>query len=283
MRIQLLSDLHKECYLGEYWACKPNTLMVDTATDVLILAGDIVDWRHRFQLYHELQSLNKDRPDLAVVYVPGNHEFYGTKSYKFDRVMTELRALYSDCPNVQFLYNDVFVFYKNDIAYHFLGTTLWTAINDPLEKLDAPKLIYDFHETCLSVEEYHQQHQEAVAFLTDSLRAIHSHSTDAAAAGSGARTIARENRVVVVTHHAPSRASTHQRYALSRANFLFSSEVSSLAYTFEPCTWAHGHTHDPFDYRLGKTRVVCNPRGYPKERVKNDPNVSSYRPLTLEI
>jgi hypothetical protein len=26
--------------------------------------------------------------------------------------------------------------------------------------------------------------------------------------------------------------------------------------------WTHGHTHDVFDYMIGTTRVVCNPRGY---------------------
>ena len=26
--------------------------------------------------------------------------------------------------------------------------------------------------------------------------------------------------------------------------------------------WNHGHTHFPFDYMIGETRVLCNPRGY---------------------
>lgn len=26
--------------------------------------------------------------------------------------------------------------------------------------------------------------------------------------------------------------------------------------------WVHGHMHDPFDYEIYGTRVVCNPRGY---------------------
>ena len=26
--------------------------------------------------------------------------------------------------------------------------------------------------------------------------------------------------------------------------------------------WTHGHMHDPLDYMIGDTRVVCNPRGY---------------------
>ena len=26
--------------------------------------------------------------------------------------------------------------------------------------------------------------------------------------------------------------------------------------------WTHGHTHQKYDYMVGETRVVCNPRGY---------------------
>jgi hypothetical protein len=33
--------------------------------------------------------------------------------------------------------------------------------------------------------------------------------------------------------------------------------------------WLHGHTHAAFDYNVRGTRVVCNPRGYPRERVPN--------------
>jgi predicted phosphodiesterase len=31
-----------------------------------------------------------------------------------------------------------------------------------------------------------------------------------------------------------------------------------------PCIklWTHGHTHEPFDYMVHDTRIVCNPRGY---------------------
>ena len=29
--------------------------------------------------------------------------------------------------------------------------------------------------------------------------------------------------------------------------------------------WIHGHTHTVFDYVVSGTRIVCNPRGYPKE------------------
>ena len=34
---------------------------------------------------------------------------------------------------------------------------------------------------------------------------------------------------------------------------------------------ADGHTHDSFDYPLGATRVVCNPRGYSQNGVNENP------------
>jgi hypothetical protein len=34
--------------------------------------------------------------------------------------------------------------------------------------------------------------------------------------------------------------------------------------------WTHGHTHVPFDYMIGETRVVCNPRGYENDGYSED-------------
>jgi hypothetical protein len=34
--------------------------------------------------------------------------------------------------------------------------------------------------------------------------------------------------------------------------------------------WTHGHTHHPFDYVIGSTRVVCNPRGYENDGYNED-------------
>lgn len=64
MKLHVLSDLHTE--LADF---SPPA----TDADVVILAGDIgvgfggIEWAsHRF-------------PDAFVVYIPGNHEFYGTR------------------------------------------------------------------------------------------------------------------------------------------------------------------------------------------------------------
>jgi hypothetical protein len=43
--------------------------------------------------------------------------------------------------------------------------------------------------------------------------------------------------------------------------------------------WTHGHTHHPFDYVIGETRIVCNPRGY----INHEPAASNFKLLTVEI
>ena len=43
--------------------------------------------------------------------------------------------------------------------------------------------------------------------------------------------------------------------------------------------WTHGHTHHQFDYVVGETRVVCNPRGY----INYEPQASDFKLLTVEV
>lgn len=45
----------------------------------------------------------------------------------------------------------------------------------------------------------------------------------------------------------------------------FASNFDDLVRESRAPLWIHGHIHTSFDYRIGSTRVVCNPRGYPRE------------------
>ena len=69
---------------------------------------------------------------------------------------------------------------------------------------------------------------------------------------------------VVVGHHAPSKMSTKPRYQNDViVNGAYSSDLSEFILDHPQIKlWTHGHTHDPFDYVIGGTRIVCNPRGY---------------------
>jgi len=73
-----------------------------------------------------------------------------------------------------------------------------------------------------------------------------------------------DQKFVVVGHHAPSKASTHPRYAKEELmNGGYSSSLDEYIMDHPQIKlWTHGHTHEDFDYMVGSTRVVCNPRGY---------------------
>jgi hypothetical protein len=75
----------------------------------------------------------------------------------------------------------------------------------------------------------------------------------------------------VITHHAPSRHSIHPRFADSLLNACFVSDAAHLLGADRVSLWIHGHTHDSFDHRVNGTRVVCNPRGYARGGVNENP------------
>ncbi|HVJ59296.1 MAG TPA: metallophosphoesterase, partial [Burkholderiaceae bacterium] len=82
---------------------------------------------------------------------------------------------------------------------------------------------------------------------------------------------------VVVTHFAPARGSIAARFAGSPINGCFVSDLEARIRQWRPQLWLHGHTHDSFDYRVGETRIVANPRGYAPngviENAKFDPQL----------
>jgi Icc-related predicted phosphoesterase len=69
---------------------------------------------------------------------------------------------------------------------------------------------------------------------------------------------------VVISHHLPALKSIAPRYANDALNPAFASRLEDVIERYRPALWIHGHTHDPCDYELFQTRVVCNP-GYPGE------------------
>jgi predicted phosphodiesterase len=87
---------------------------------------------------------------------------------------------------------------------------------------------------------------------------------------------------IIVSHHLPSYQSIHPKWktANNRCNGSFASEYAWQIQhlRFPPKLWIHGHTHDPCDYMIDQTRVICNPRGYPGEG-----NWANYKPVFVEM
>lgn len=242
MRIRILSDLHLEHHAFEIPA------LPDDAQSVLVLAGDICEFRRRQVLEPFLRAAAARF--RAVVYVPGNHEYYRS-------VWPDAREQLREWCLPEHLYLlDSADCVLDGVA--FVGATLWTDMDGGRAR-DAPAMasVYDFSviETAghggelrkLRPADTEAAHRRARAWLE---------STLAAHRDAG-------RPVVLVTHHGLTLGSVHARFAGSPVNPAFVSDLAGWLADAGPVLAIHGHVHNSFDYRVGEVRVVVNPRGYP--------------------
>lgn len=225
-RIRIVSDLH-----FEFHADAGATLAVEVTSgdyDVLVIAGDLTSSESLSQSLALLASINA-RP---VVYVLGNHEFYGSSR---TRVMAAARASAHQHSNLHVLDSEVVTI----DGVRFVGAPLW------FEKTPgAPTwAMNDFGQIENFSSWVYAENARARDFLESEVR----------------------DGDVVVTHHLPAEQSIHAKYKGSRLNAFFLCDMEPLIRRCRPALWVHGHTHESCDYRIGKTRVVCNPFGYARE------------------
>lgn len=245
-RIAVYSDLHLEF--------APWTLPKSGA-DFAVLAG-FGDARDAF--------------GCPVVAVLGNHEHYGGK---VEATIRKTRPA-AERLGVELLENQ-----ETAIAgVRVLGCTLWTdfrlfAGDDECRmKLDASlcaEKMTDFRVIRVAGDGFRRfrpkdaamTHCASVAWLRERLA------------------VPFDGPTVVVTHHAPSPRSIPARFAGDRLSAAYASNLEPLIEEFRPALWVHGHIHDSVDYRIGTTRVLCNPRGY----VPDEANAAFREDLVVEV
>jgi predicted phosphodiesterase len=235
MKLQIYSDLHMEFARFEP---APST------ADVVILAGDI-DIKSRGV------SWANDTFQCPVIYVCGNHEFYGGHIVHTLRKMKEAAVAH-----VHVLENEVLIINQT----RFLVTTAWTDYSSTGDVVAAKRVAWDWMNdfTVIRTDENFRRlrpddllakSQAAYAWLTGEL--------DRPFAG----------KTVVVTHHAPTSeyvsgdfpAHLIAAYANNWPELLGKADL-----------WVYGHTHIAADFVKGGCRVVSNPRGYPTEETGFD-------------
>lgn len=234
VKVLLLSDLHlefEEFSLGRAGA------------DVVVLAGDIHAGKKA------LAWIRSNFPDTPVVYVLGNHEYYGKAHPKLARELVAATA----GSHIHVLENRAVTL--EGVTFH--GATLWTdfqLFGDPrMAGFECQQVMTDFKKirrepryARLRSLDVALIHQQSVAWLRESF------------SGSS-----RPN--VVVSHHAPSLRSVPAQLHHEIATAAYASHLDGLIAELAPEAWLHGHLHASSDYRIGGCRVVCNPRGYPGE------------------
>jgi Icc-related predicted phosphoesterase len=288
MKIALASDLHLE--FGTI------SLQNTENADVLILSGDIclakelndqdvhnlLGEANKSNRYHTFfQECSERFP--TVLYVAGNHEHYhGDYALSLPRLKEKLGYL----KNLHILDRE----YVTLNGVTFIGGTLWTDMNngDALTLYHVRGMMNDFRIVQNSKRKINRKvpvykRDDAGQFLLDEKgmaisdgfkfkEEIATFSPDDAYADHIAmkeyiRHVIEgmfDEKFVVVGHHAPCKLSTKPQYQNDvLMNGAYSSDLSEFILDHPQIKlWTHGHTHDRFDYMIGSTRIVCNPRGY---------------------
>ena len=290
MKIAICSDLHLE--FGDV------DFSNDENANVLILGGDIfvaedvknftyVDEQimaatpsmlaRGERIYNFMKRCSERFPQ--VILIMGNHEHYHGD---YAQTASVIRAVVSEMSNVHFLDKEWRII--NGVLFY--GGTLWTDMNNEdlstmgqmtymmndyrgvknsarIVQYRAPDMTKDESDAWLYKERPAQfRPEDSVedhkAFLKglNEVLALYPNMT-----------------TVVVGHHAPSKTSTHPRYKKEVImNGAYSTDLDNFILDRRQIKlWTHGHTHEDFDYMIGTTRIVCNPRGYDgyEERADN--------------
>jgi len=277
MKLYVTSDIHLEfgdCHLENR-----------DAVDVLILGGDIcvahdigrpdsnnlMEGARSHLVKDFFRRVSEQFPE--TVFIMGNHEHYHGDFAKTQSCLQDmLTELGLD--NIHLLEKSTWEYQD----YLFIGGTLWTDFNaaDALTMYHAKNIMNDFRGVRNShvhfykfipehALEDHMRMKNYIATVIDNRRAQGD----------------RSDRVIVVGHHAPSQLSVHERWIGDETmNGCFRSRMEEFILDRpEICLWTHGHTHEDFDYEIGPTRVVCNPRGY----VGHEARVDTWRPKLIEL
>lgn len=240
MRIQIFSDLHAD-------VAQPRPVTVAPDIDAVVVAGDTCEGAERGFI-----RLRRIVPmQIPIVAVLGNHEFYRR------HLASELTAARQAAPlyGVHLLENDV----ATMGGVRFIGCSLWTdyaLFGDPQRAmLVAAQGLNDHRRIKWAKEPWSRfRPQEASRLHQQSREFI---ETALAQPFAGA--------TVVMTHHAPHPGSLHPRYGNDLLSAAYVSDLTEVIEAGRPNLWVHGHVHSSFDYRVGKTRIVCNPHGYGPE------------------
>lgn len=259
MKIAVASDLHLEFDARHADAPNPTAQHRDALdfylkppqpnADLLVLAGDIhsgslaVDWAaHHFA--------------IPTILIGGNHEAYGHELFRTiafsrqratatnGRVIFLERATWECAVGAGKRARFICATLWTDFRLYGTQAASMTAAQERLADFSVIKIERGYKLRTLHPSDTARLHDASVAFLRRELSKPFDGPT------------------VVVTHHAPSPRSIAPRFRGDPLNPAFASNLDTLIDTYKPALWIHGHMHDSSNYEIGRTQIVCNPRGY---------------------
>lgn len=252
MELRIFSDLHLE--FGDY----DIVPLLGDEERILVLAGDIgtpYNTHHR-EIYVNF-IIRACSQFKEVVLVFGNHEYYHGNFQNTKRIFFEG---FKEVPiNLHLLDNSSWEYGE----FVFIGTTLWTSGDkgNPIVGLnwghmsDSRLISYGENLGKFSFSLMVKEHEFSWQYLRPETKKFSELG----------------KRVIWVNHHGISSKSISPQYIGHFLNpFFISPELEDEILDLQPELIIQGHTHESLEYKIEKTLVVCNPRGYfPDQLNKN--------------
>jgi len=238
MLIQIASDLHLDFYVDQsdrgpvynvrMHGVTGGNFMNRASADCLILAGDAGTGVTAIAKFIMAVADNYEH----ILFVPGNHDYWHED---FGRAKVLFNNVQKTVPNFQVLQNEEIVLDGLSIY----GGTMWFSPPDPLAEMQRFRM-NDFRFIRNFEPDVYRENGEFVEGLGN-----------------------WKQHDVIITHHVPCSRSIDPRNATHILNAFYLCDMSGYILNNGPKLWVHGHTHTPSDYKLGETRVICHPFGYP--------------------
>lgn len=231
MQIKLMSDLHLEFLKG---APIPTKYLEGSDADVLVLAGDIHVGPTNVKAALEVFAKYYEH----VVYVPGNHEFYGYDINALEgmQLPSNVHMLNPGAVTIQ--------------GIRFIGAPLWTNFReDFFAEHAAKRMISDFKVIKgFSPADAKKLFYEHLDFIKTQYELF-------------------GGKKVIISHFLPTVECIHPRFrGEGLLNNYFANDLTEFISDMdETHYWMFGHTHEKVNLMLGNTNLLCNPIGYPSE------------------
>lgn len=248
MKLALASDMHLEFYRDGQALPPIPGINQTNPPDILVLAGDIaVGHAAIIQVKYFAEQL----PNTQIIFVAGNHEhYYGD----YFGTLTRFRDAFKDSGQIHFLERESVTIN----GWRFLGCTLWTGFDGltvfpyPIAMDAARSCIADFRLIGNDGNRWQPgdaQEEYAVSAAWLDLELNH-HPTE---------------KTIVVTHFPPATCLNHPRFPDDALTPYFTGNLESLIEKHSPRYWLYGHNHWSARTTLGKTELISNQLGYPRE------------------
>ncbi len=238
-RIQVVSDIHLEMRGG-------TAPPIGISAEVLALCGDI--GYPELAAYADFIGWASSRYTHVFV-ISGNHEYWSKKTATedMDKLIKEICSRF---PNVTPLINSVITVNTKTQSFDIFGATFWT---DTSSQSGIVRWgMSDYKKITIRVDKDGLRKRKPIMPFDTSLM----HRNTVACLKAFLKTA--KNPVIVLSHHLPSKkcSKIHDEMTIAYA--------SNLDELLEPpvILWAHGHSHQSEEIKIGGVTVVSNQMGY---------------------